>query len=89
MIELLYTGTGGMLPNGYQKTVGLGEFRIVQAVKQILNVNLKRAVRWARLSHAFSERSETQSMHVSRWLRWSAHCFSHTPGEDVLFALEP
>ena len=55
MTELLYTAADGTLPNGYQKTVGLGEFRIVQAIKQILNVNLKRAGRWARLSHAFSE----------------------------------
>jgi hypothetical protein len=44
MNELLYTAADGTLPNGYQKTVGLGELRIVQAVKQILNVNLKRAV---------------------------------------------
>jgi hypothetical protein len=45
MIELLYTAADGTLPNGDQKTVGLGELRIVQAVKQILNVNLKRAGR--------------------------------------------
>jgi hypothetical protein len=89
MIELLYTAADGTFPNGYQKTVGLGELRIVQAVKQILNVNLKRAKLWEPLSHAFSEFLETWSMPVSRWLRWSAHCFSHTPGEDVLFALEP
>jgi len=54
MIELLYTAADGTLPDGYQKTVGLGEFGIAQAVKQIFNLNLKRAVRWARLSHAFS-----------------------------------
>jgi hypothetical protein len=45
MTDLLYTAADGALPNGYQKTVGLGEFRIVQAVKQILHVNLKRAER--------------------------------------------
>jgi hypothetical protein len=45
MIELLYTAADGTLPNGYQKTISLGELRIVQAVKQILNVNLKRAGR--------------------------------------------
>jgi hypothetical protein len=45
MTELLYTATDGTLPNGNQKTVGLGKLRIVQAVKQILNVNLKRAER--------------------------------------------
>jgi len=43
MIELLHTAADGTLPNGHQKTIGLGELRIVQAVKQILNVNLKRA----------------------------------------------
>jgi hypothetical protein len=45
MTELLYTAADGTLPNGDQKTVGLGEFRIEQAVKQILNMNLKRAER--------------------------------------------
>jgi len=45
MFELLYTAADRSFPNGHQKTVGLGEFRIVQAVKQNLNVNLKRAVR--------------------------------------------
>jgi len=55
MTELLYAVADGTLPNGYQKTVGLGELRIVQAVKQILNVNLKRTERRAPLSHAFSE----------------------------------
>jgi hypothetical protein len=45
MTELLYTAADGTLPNGYQKTVGLGEFRIVQTVKQILNVNSKRSER--------------------------------------------
>jgi hypothetical protein len=45
MIKLLHTAADGTLPNGHKKTVGLGEFRIVQAVKQNLNVNLKRAVR--------------------------------------------
>jgi len=59
MIELLYTAADGTLPNGHQKTVGLGKLGIVQAVKQILNVYLKWAVRWARLSHAFSEHLET------------------------------
>jgi hypothetical protein len=55
MTELLYIAADGTLPNRYQKTVGLGKLRIVQAVKQILNVNLKRAERGAPLSHAFSE----------------------------------
>jgi len=45
MNELLYTAANGTLPNGYQKTVGLGELRIVQAVKKILDVNLKGAGR--------------------------------------------
>jgi hypothetical protein len=45
MNELLYTAADGTLPNGYEKNVGLGELRIVQAVKQILNVNLNGAGR--------------------------------------------
>jgi hypothetical protein len=45
MNELLYTAADGTLPNGYEKTVGLGELRIVQAVKQLLNVNLNGAGR--------------------------------------------
>jgi hypothetical protein len=45
MIELLYTAADGTFSNGNQKTVGLGELRIVQAVKLILNVNLKLAER--------------------------------------------
>jgi len=64
MIKLLHIAANGTFPNGHKKTVGLYEFRFVQAIKQILNVNLKRAERWARLSHAFSEHSETQPMRV-------------------------
>jgi hypothetical protein len=40
MTELLYAAADGTLPNGYKKTVGLGKFGIVQAVKQMLNVYL-------------------------------------------------
>jgi hypothetical protein len=69
MIELLYTPAGGTLPSGHQNTVGLDELRIVQAIKSIVNVNLKRAVSCARLSHAFSEYSETRLKRVSRSLR--------------------
>jgi hypothetical protein len=58
MFELLYTAADGSFPNGHQKTVGLGEICIVQAIKHIVNANLKRAMRLARLSHAFSEYSE-------------------------------
>jgi hypothetical protein len=54
MIELLHAATDGALPNGHKNTVGLGELRVVQAIKQIVNVNLKPAARSARLSHAFS-----------------------------------
>jgi hypothetical protein len=45
MIELLYTAADGTLPNGHQKTVGLVKLGIVQTVKKIFNVNLKRAGR--------------------------------------------
>jgi len=85
MIELLHAAADGALPNGHKNTVGLGELRVVQAIKQIVNVNLKRAARSARLSHAFSEYSETRPTLVSRSHRSSAHCFSHTPEEDVPF----
>jgi hypothetical protein len=64
MIKLLHTAANGTFPNGHKKTVCLDEFRFVQTIKQKLNVNLKRAGRWARFSHAFSECSETQSMRV-------------------------
>ena len=83
MIELLHTAADRMLPNGHQNTVGLDEFRVVQAIKQIVNVNLKRAMRFARLSHAFSEYSETRPTRVSRSYRSSVRFFSHTPEEDV------
>jgi hypothetical protein len=43
MIKLLHTAANGTFPNGNKKAVGLGEFRFVQAIKQILNVNLKLA----------------------------------------------
>jgi hypothetical protein len=42
MIELLYAAADGTLPNRRQKTVGLGDFRIVQAIKRIVKENLKR-----------------------------------------------
>ena len=60
MFELLYIPADRSFPNGHQKTVGLGELGIVQAIKHIVNANLKRAVRLARLSHAFSAYSETR-----------------------------
>jgi hypothetical protein len=40
MIDLLHTAADGALPSGNQNTVGLGEIRVVQAIKQIVNVNL-------------------------------------------------
>ena len=85
MIRLLHNTADRTLPNGHQNTVGLGELRVAQAIKQIVNVNLKRAVRSARLSHAFSEYSETRPTRVSRSRRSSAHSFSRMPAEDVLF----
>jgi len=83
MTELLYAAADGMLPNGYQKTVGLGELRIVQTIKRIVKENLRRPVSGAGLSHAFSEYSETRPALVSRSLRSSDHFFSHKPEEDV------
>jgi hypothetical protein len=87
MIKLLYTAAGGTLPNRHQKAVGLGDFRVVQAIKRIVKENLKRAVSGARLSHAVSEYSETRPTHASRSLRSSGHFFSHTPEEDLPFPL--
>jgi hypothetical protein len=69
MIKLLYNAADGTLPTGHQNTVGLGELRIVQAIKRIVNVNLKLAVSRAPLSHAFSECSGTRPTRVSRSLR--------------------
>jgi hypothetical protein len=83
MIELLHTAADGALPNGHKNTVSLGQLRVVQAIKKIVDVNLKCAVRWARLSHVFSE---TRPTRVSRSHRSSAHCFSHTPEEGVPFS---
>jgi len=85
MIELLHTAADGALPNRHKNTVGLGELRVVPAIKPVVHVNLKRAARWARLSHAFSEYSEALPTRVSRSHRSSAHCFSHTPEEDAPF----
>jgi hypothetical protein len=85
MIELLHATADGAFPNGHKNTVGLGELRVVQAIKQIVNVNLKRNLRRARLSHAFSEYLETQPTRASRSRQWSAHCFSHTREEGVPF----
>src|SRR5260370_7360703 len=85
MIELLHPAADGPLPNGHKNTVGLDELRVVQAIKPVVNVNLKRAARWARLSHAFSESSETRPTRGSRSRRSSTHCFSHTPEEAPPF----
>ncbi len=84
-MELLHAAADGTLSNGDQETVRLGELRIVQAVKQILNVYLKRTVRWARLSHAFSEHLETPLTRESQWLRWLARCSLRMSGAGVPF----
>jgi hypothetical protein len=62
MIELLYTAADRAFSNGHKNTVGLSKLRVVQAIKQIVNMDLKRAARSARLSHAFSVYSETRPM---------------------------
>ena len=85
MIELLYTPANGTLPNGHQNTVGLTELRIVQAIKCIFNLNLKRAVGLAQLSHAFSEYRETPPKRASRSLRLSGRCFWHRLAEGEPF----
>jgi hypothetical protein len=88
MFELLYTATNGTFSKGHQKAIGLREFRIVQAIKHIVNANMKRAGRLARLSHAFFEYSETRPPHASQSRRSSGHCSLHRPEEDALFLPE-
>jgi len=83
MTELLYAVADRTLPNGHQKTVGLGELRIVQTIKRIVKENLRRPVSGVGFSHAFAEYSETRPMHVSRLLLSSDHFVSHKPEEDV------
>jgi hypothetical protein len=51
MIALLYTFHGA-LPSGNQNRVGLGEFRLEQAIKDKGDVDFERAAFAARLSHA-------------------------------------
>jgi hypothetical protein len=85
MIKLLHTAADRTFPNGHKNTVGLGELGVVQAIKQIINVNLEWAVLWTRLSHAFFEYSETPPTRVPQSLRWSAHCFSRTSAATALF----
>jgi hypothetical protein len=85
MIKLLHTAADRTFPNGHKNTVGLGELGVVQAIKQIINVNLEWTVPWTRLSHAFSEYSEKQPTRVPQSLRWSAHCFSRTSAATALF----
>jgi hypothetical protein len=41
MTKLLHTAADRAFPNGHKNTVGLGELGVVQAIKQIINVNLE------------------------------------------------
>src|SRR5664280_2206653 len=84
MIRLLHNAADRTLPNRHQNTVGLGQLRVAQAIKRRVNVILKLAISCARLSHAFSEHSETRPTRVSRSRRLLAHSFSRMPAEDVL-----
>jgi hypothetical protein len=68
MINLLYAA-GRTLSSRHKNAVCLGELRIVQAIKYKVNVNLKRAVQFARLSHVFSEYRERKPMRESQSLR--------------------
>jgi hypothetical protein len=49
IIALLYTSHGA-LPSGNQKGIGLGEFRLQQAIKDIGNVDFEQAAFRVRLS---------------------------------------
>ena len=73
-----YASTNRAFPKGHQNIVGLGELRLEQAIKRIVDFDLQRAASCARLSHAFLEQPETRSTHASRSFPWLGHCFSHT-----------
>ena len=49
---------------GTKMLIGLRELRRAQAIKRIVELDLKGATSWPSLSHAFVERSETLPAHV-------------------------
>ena len=48
----------------HQEFIDLCELRRAQAIKRIVEMDLKRKTSWASLSHAFAERPKTLSVHV-------------------------
>jgi hypothetical protein len=86
MMYLLYAATSRTLSNRHKNAVSLTEFGIVQAIKYKVNVNLKRAVQFARLSHVFSDCREMKPTRGSQLLRWLARCFWRTLATDALFS---
>lgn len=52
------------LLRGHQELIDLRELRRAQAIKRIVEMDLKRETPWMSVSHAFVERSETLSVHV-------------------------
>lgn len=61
---LAYTRAHNTLLRGYQEFIDLGELRCAQAVKCIVEMDLKRETSGTSLSHALVERSETLSVHA-------------------------
>jgi hypothetical protein len=56
-----YTSTKHTLESGHQDFIGLRELRCTQAVKGIIEMDLKRAAICTLLSHAFVARRETRA----------------------------
>jgi hypothetical protein len=53
MPSLLYSRADDALPLRHQSVVGLGKLRLTQAIKRIIEMNLKRAAPCRPVSHAF------------------------------------
>jgi hypothetical protein len=60
---LPHTRADDTLLRGHQELIDLCELRGAQAIKRIVEMDLKRETSWTSLSHAFVERSETLSVH--------------------------
>jgi hypothetical protein len=61
---LPHTRADDTLLRGHQELIDLCELRRAQAIKRIVEMDVKREASRTSLSHAFVERSETLSVHV-------------------------
>ena len=59
---LVYARAKDTLPRGHQDLIDLRELRFAQAIKRVIELDLKRETSGMSLSHAFAERSETLSV---------------------------